>query len=176
MSESRYEKNLELLKKVYRLAERGESGERDAARRMLDKLMKKYHIDEADLSDDAVRDFEFTYHSEYEKTILSQVFYKIAPKRVHGHYRRGKGSRTTLWITCTEAEGLQIGIEYDFYREIWKDEVGMFLRAFIHKHEIYDMSPGHATSDIDAETRRRLAKMINSLQDHELHPMLESNN
>ena len=44
----------QLLKKIKALADRGEGGEALAAAAILDRLMEKYHITEADLRDDAM--------------------------------------------------------------------------------------------------------------------------
>lgn len=50
------DKKAELLKKLKALAERGEAGERETARRKLEELMEKYGADEADLADEALSD------------------------------------------------------------------------------------------------------------------------
>jgi hypothetical protein len=46
------EKKIELIKKLQRLAERGVGGEKEGAQKKLQQLMKKYDIEESDLSDD----------------------------------------------------------------------------------------------------------------------------
>ena len=50
------EKKIELMKKLQRLAERGVGGEKEGAQKKLQQLMKKYNIEESDLSDDKLED------------------------------------------------------------------------------------------------------------------------
>lgn len=52
------EKKIELMKKLQRLAERGVGGEKEGAQKKLQQLMKKYDIEESDLSDDKLEDHE----------------------------------------------------------------------------------------------------------------------
>ena len=89
------EKKVELMKKLQRLAERGVGGEKEGAQKKLQQLMKKYDIEESDLSDDKLEDH------------LNQMY----------HYRSGKGKKTIQGVQCTKAQAIQIGIEYEFYCE-----------------------------------------------------------
>jgi hypothetical protein len=167
------QRNLELLQKLKALAERGEGGEKETAQKMLEKLMVKYGVEEADLSDDKLEDHDFRFHTKYEKRILKQVMYKVADGRDTYTYRYGDGSRTTYGITCTKAEALQIQIEYEFYVNLWYEELDFFLRAFIQKHSIFDLKPGHATSEISEEDLMRMMSMMQGMKDATLNPMLE---
>lgn len=57
------DKKKELLKKLQALAERGVGGERETAERKLKELIKKYGIEEEELNEDKIIDFDFKYHS-----------------------------------------------------------------------------------------------------------------
>lgn len=89
------EKKLELMKKLQALAERGVGGEKEGAQRKLEELMKKYNIEEEDLSDDKLEDFEFKYRTLFEEKLLRQLFYKIVPDYRSKTYRYswGRGSK-----------------------------------------------------------------------------------
>lgn len=50
------EKKIELMKKLQRLVERGVGGEKEGAQKKLQQLMKKYNIEESDLSDDKLEE------------------------------------------------------------------------------------------------------------------------
>ncbi len=167
------ERNLELLKKVKKLAEHGVGGERDAAQALLSRLMKKYDIAEIDLSDDALEERGFTYKTPYERKLLHQLFNKIADDRECYRYRGGKGARTILYLKCTKAEAVQIDIEYDFYKALFAEEVGWLFQAFVQKHKIFDMKPGHATSEISDEDFLRLSALMAGLQDKSPHAPIE---
>jgi hypothetical protein len=171
------EKKRELLKKIQALAERGVGGEKSGAEEKLAALMEKYHIREEDLSDEKEEDFDFRYENSFEEKLLYQIFYKNAPdmyesKRIY-RYKSGKGSRSTVGIHCTKAQGLQIRIEYDFYKELWKEEVDYFLSAFIQKHKLFPTGDGAKSEEVDDKDYRRLQKMMRGLQDKTLNPMIE---
>ena len=170
---SNSDKNIELLKKLKALAEQGVGGERENAQKLLDRLMKKYGVDTADLSDDELSDHMFKFKDRRERKILTQVMYKVATDRRSWFLKWGKGSRSMVGITCTKAEALQIQIEYEFYKALWNEEADFFLEAFIQKHKIFDMRPGHKVDEIDEESARRMRSMMNGMQNRALNPMLE---
>lgn len=173
------EKKLELMKKLMALAERGVGGEKETAQRKLEQLMKKYKIDEADLSEEKTEDFDFRYKNEFEERLLRQLFYKIVPDyRSKSYiYRYGKGSKSTYGINCTKAEGLQIGIEYDFYRELWKEEQDFFFSCFIQKHKIFSMRKEDiegTDSETPIEELLRMQKLMDGMQDRTMAKLIES--
>ena len=171
------EQKKELIKKLQALAERGVGGEKEGARKKLEQLMQKYNIEEADLSEDKVEDYDFKYHNEYEVQLLRQLFYKIVPDyRKHAYiYTRGKGSRSTAGISCTKAQALQIQIEYEFYCDLWKDEVDFFFRSFVQKHRIFG-TPSQKDEDnnkISNDEYMRMVRMMGAMQDKSILPMIE---
>ena len=168
------EKKKELLQKLYALAERGDRGERDAARRQLDKLLEKYNIDEAELADDVIEMHWFTCKNDQERTLFYQICYKVAPDRDTYKKNYGKGQRSQKGIKFTKAESLQIEIELEFYKRLWEEEMEFFLRCFIQKHQIFDTRPGCKTSEIDRKTQLRMSMLMNGMQDRTLHKMIEA--
>ena len=88
-------------------------------------------------------------------------------------YRYGKGSRTTYGITCTKAQAIQIGIEYDFYRDLWKEEQEFLFRCFIQKHAIFNPNPKEAKpSTLSDEEMLRMKQMMQGMQDKSLTAQL----
>lgn len=65
------EKKIELMKKLQRLAERGVGGEKEGAQKKLQQLMKKYNIEESDLSLAGI-----LYHTEAQQQQCSEVVTK----------------------------------------------------------------------------------------------------
>lgn len=134
------EKKIELMKKLQRLAERGVGGEKEGAQKKLQQLMKKYDIEESDLSDDKLEDHEWKYHNDFELRLLKQTIYKVMGKdglNQMYHYRSGKGKKTIQGVQCTKVQAIQIGIEYEFYCETWKEEHDFFFKCFVQKHKIF---------------------------------------
>lgn len=142
--------------------------------------MQKYHIDEADLSDNKLEEFEFKYHNEFERKLLDQIMYKVIGsdflKNQFG-YSWGKGSRSISGIRCTKAEGIQIGIEYEFYTELWKEEQEFFFGCFIQKHSIFQMDKDKrvktAEDKITDEERLRMAHAMIAMQDKTIQQRLD---
>lgn len=167
--------NKELVYKLRALAERGVGGEKEAAAQKLALLMEKYGLDDADLEDEKEEEHDFHFKTEFEKDLLRQLFYKIVPDFSSKTYvyRYGKGSRTTYGITCTKAQAIQIGIEYDFYRDLWKEEQKFLFRCFIQKHAIFNPNPKEAKpSTLSDEERLRMMQMMNGMQDKSLTAQL----
>lgn len=173
------EKKRELLKKLQALAERGVGGEKETAQKKLKQLMKKYGVEDADLSEDEEEDHDFRYHNEFEKKILRQLFYKIVPdfrSRTY-FYQYGKGSKSTYGIRCTKAQALQIQIEYDFYCDLWKEEVDFFMSAFIQKHRIFALPTNREHVDTTPMSKQdilRMGLMMDGMKNKSIQPMLET--
>lgn len=96
-------------------------------------------------------------------------------------YRCGKGSRSIRGVECTEAEGLQLQIEYEFYKQLWQEEMGLFWSAFIQKHRIFSMRPEDTGSDEPMTPEKmeeimRMSQMMGAMQDKTLRPLLETAN
>ena len=67
------DKKKQLLNKLKTLAERGIGGEKETAQRKLKELMKKYGVEEIDLSDEKKENFEFKYKNKFEKQLILQI-------------------------------------------------------------------------------------------------------
>lgn len=168
------DKKMELLKKLKALAESGVGGEQQNAQRKLTELMKKYGVEDADLSDEKLDFAEFRYVDKFDRQILRQCFAKInSDRRVYKI--RGSKQKREYW-KCTKAEEIQARIEFDFYRELWKEEIGIFIQAFIQKHELYAPfeDTGEHAGKVDKETLRRIIAMMHGLQDKELTQRIEA--
>lgn len=173
------DKQRELLKKLQALAERGVGGEKETAERKLKQLIKKYGIEEAELSEDKIMDFDFKYHSKWEQKLLRQLFYRMFGLEYREKtyvYRYGKGSKSIYGIARTQAEGLQLQVEYDFYKALWEEELDLFQQAFIQKHRIFDPNGGSDDTELTPEEIERILRMqqmMNGMQDKSLNPLIE---
>ena len=75
-----------------------------------------------------------------QHSLLLQTIYKVLGKdglNQMYHYRSGKGKKTIQGVQCTKAQAIQIGIEYEFYCETWKEEHDFFFKCFVQKHKIF---------------------------------------
>ena len=158
------EKNIELMKKLMALAERGIGGEKETAKRKLAQLMDKYGVSDADLSDEALEDHEYKYRDQNEKKHERDVLI----------YSQGRGMHSILIFRATKAEAIQAGIEYEFYRQLWKEEQDFLMECFIQKHRLFRLDPDAPTQDLDEETSKRMWQMMQAMEDKQLQRMIES--
>lgn len=122
-----------LLKKLHALAERGEAGEREAAKAALERLSKKYGIAIDELDTEEVKVFEFEFHGDDEKQLLIQIAWKVTNSLGNCSQK----SNQLFVVHCTESQYIEIEFLFDFYKRVWEQEREMLLRAFVDKHGIY---------------------------------------
>lgn len=170
------EKQKALLQKLKALAERGVGGEKEGAERKLKQLMAKYGVDQLELEGDQVSRYEIKYRGEFEKRLLSQIIYRARNDKEGQYHRRyGQGSRSILIVECTKAQEIQIRIEFDFYRELLKEEQELLFQAFIQKHRIFRESSGESEEIRTPEEMERLERMwamMQGLQDKGITPLI----
>lgn len=161
------DKQRELLKKLQALADRGVGGEKEGAKRKIKELIKKYGIEEEELLEDKEEEFEFHFKGEWEKKLLRQLFYKMFglayAQKTYG-YTRGKGSKSTYGIYCTRAEGLQLQVEFEFYKSLYYEELELFQDAFIQKHKIFDLNDRSDDKEYTIEEKQRIARMFQMME------------
>ena len=137
-------KKVELLKKLKALADRGVDGEKVAAEKMLDKLMKKYDVTDEELSADEVSTMVFKYSGAEQKKLLLQIIYKVTNKTdiFYDYINRDSGgvSRTRLGADVTKAQKIEIEFLFDFYVRQYEKECEVFLEAFIQKNQLFGNS------------------------------------
>ena len=132
------EELLEKIKKIKALADRGDRGEKESAKALLEKLMQKHGITEADLEVERVETAWFTYHDELERRILGQVIYTVTGKNPFGCVGGASGrKRKKLGIDCTAAQRLEIEFNYKFFYGAAKKEFEVFLYAFYRKNDLF---------------------------------------
>ena len=174
------EKKKALLQKLKALAERGMGGEKEGAERKLKQLMAKYGVDQLEFEEDQVARYEIKYRGEFEHRLLSQIIYRVRNDKEGQFFRRhGKGSKSILIAECTKAQEIQIRIEFEFYRDLLKEEQELLFEAFIQKHRIFGDSSGEEPEIQTPEEMERLERMwamMAGLQEKSFTPLLENRN
>lgn len=158
------EKNIQLIKKLQELAERGIGGEKETARKKMAALMDKYGVTEKDLTDEKISDHEITYSGKHERKLLYQILYKINHERGVYRYSHGAGRNTILIFRATEAEAVQAQVEFEFYKSLWAEEVDFLLQCFVQKHRIFRTDPDAPTSYASEEETSRMMHMMMGMQ------------
>lgn len=145
----------ELLSKLKKLAEQGIDGEQEQAKKMFDKLCKKYNIDGSKVDTESVQRRTFTF-KEKDKKLLLQIIYKVLNKREITYYiprsdYSNRYKRTKISIYCTEEQEMQINFLFEFYTELYEQELKLFFQAFILKHELHHIFSDVSESDSEPE-------------------------
>ena len=168
---NRKEELLERIKAVKALADRGERGEKENAQALLEKLMQKYGVTEADLELEYMETVFFPYHDELERRILIQVIFSVTGKPPFGCVGGGTGrKRKKCGADCTAAQRLEIEFNHKFFYEAAKKEFEVFLYAFFKKNGIFPpetVVPPRDIEDLEEEelqTLHRAAMMAETME------------
>ena len=109
------ERLLEKIRKVQALANRGADGEKQSAAALLDKLMKQYGIDEAEIAEERLEKCFFRYKTPYERKLLVQVIYTVTgkiPFKCVGSYS-GRARKQVGIILAVSEVGLECQLRPD---------------------------------------------------------------
>lgn len=151
---------IERLLKVKALAEKGEGGERAAAERLLNSLMRQHNISLEDLDSDAKG-----YHLAYigDELIDYKLFAQIAHKFHRGpdklkiaDLRKAPTGHKKVWanaglgpknsnvgLYCTKAEFVEVLSTFEVYREDLHRQEDTFYYAYLDKNNLLIDSDGN---------------------------------
>lgn len=142
------EKTVERIKKLQALAERGVGGEKTTAEKMLQRLLEKNGISTLEeLEEDEAEYFLFSYKGRHEIKLLKQCMYKVlgASEKIISY--RTRGTRQKIGIYCTKAQRIEIELEFEFYRNVFYEELSTFMDAFIQAQQIFPPDAPHGSFD-----------------------------
>lgn len=132
------EKTMQRIKKLKALAERGVGGEKETAAKMLQRLLEKNGISTLEeLEKDEAEYFLFSYKGKHEIKLLKQCVYKVLGYSDHTKYYRTSGKRQKIGVYCTKAQRIEIELEFEFYRNVFYEELTSFMNAFIQAQGIF---------------------------------------
>lgn len=143
------EKTVQRIKKLQALAERGVGGEKETAEKMLQRLLKKNGINTLEeLEKDKVEYSLFSYNGKHEIQLLAQCMYKVLGYSNDTTYFRTKGTRQKIGIYCTKAQRIEIELEFEFYRNVFYEELSSFMSAFIEAQDIFPPDAPESNKDL----------------------------
>ena len=132
------DKLIQRIKKLQALAERGVGGEKETAERMLQRMLEKNGIHSLEeLETDKYEYTLFSYKGEHELTLLQQCIYKVLTNAGDRSCYRTRGTRQKIGIYCTKAQKIEIELEFEFYRNLFYEELKTFVTAFIQAQGIF---------------------------------------
>jgi len=156
---------IDKLKKLLALAERGEQGEAENARRLLEAELRKHGLTFDDIREENKRTRMFKYNSNEERTLLIQVLVNYL------------GSKSDAFNKSTynkykKQVYIDISNMYDFFKAQFRKERKRLLqdmiKAFVQKHRIFDSTPQECQEDdreIDWEELQRIFALSSTMED-----------
>ncbi len=167
-----------LLKKVRALAERGVGGEKDAAAKTLEKLMKKYGISDEELAEETAERVEFKVKDWIENKLIQQVIYMVLGDVPIYEYK-DKRKKNIVFTDCTPAERLEIETAFHFYNNYLKEDFELFYTAFLHTNHIFPpeskvKSDGKPPRERSKQEIFKMAQFMQGMEAHTIHKMIEA--
>lgn len=123
------------MKHLLALSEKGVGGEKENAIKLLNKLMKKYNISEADLKKEELHKHEVRFKTKWQESLIHQIVYMINPERNIYKYTNRKVKIAILELT--DAEWIEHQYLYSIYKKSFEEELELFTSAFIQRNNIF---------------------------------------
>ena len=78
-------------------------------------------------------------------------------------FYHSKGTRQKLGIYCTKAQKLEIEMEFEFYRNVFYEELDIFMSAFINAQGIFPADAPKESFDKFNERDMKVAHMAGGI-------------
>lgn len=155
------DKQIEKLKKIKALAERGIGGEKEGALQLYNKLLAKYELTESDFLEEKVETHWVRFKDYIDAKLIIQLFYKVTGDRTS--YEKIDRRINLVGFDCTEFEYNQFLFYYDFYKEHLQNELDVFISAFIRVNDLYPDETARVKDDEDEEEEKTPEEMAKDL-------------
>ena len=149
------------IEKIKALAERGVGGEQETAKKKLDQLLKANGLTLKSLESEEKQFYLFSYSNKHTKKLLGQIIYKVLGASEPINYYKVKNTRNKLGIYCTPAQKVEIDLDYEFYLNVFDEELTSFMSAFIQKQDLFPSDSPSKNVDLNDLTpaeRERIEK------------------
>jgi len=162
-------KIIELAKKLKALSDKGVGGEKINAEAMLNALMKKHNITIEQIDGEEMIDYFFNITKNEHPMwyqIVKHINYSIKcygefPKKImKGHSLKGN-----YMITCTASEYIEIEAKYNFYTNLYKEELDVFFFAFCKANQLLIDNPNRKDKEMSLEDYNEWKRINNMAQE-----------
>jgi hypothetical protein len=181
-------KAIETAKKIKELADKGIGGEKQNAKELLDRFLKKNNLSLDDLESEEKKDFyldDKEFPKEFE-WILIQIVACIDHSMTDViKYRRLKktpssqkeikkilGYKCFVMLECTAAHYAEISTKFHVYKAAYQKELDLFNYAFMLKNDLMPNEGGKGR-DISDEEADKIVKMASTINKAVAHKQIE---
>lgn len=160
------------LRSLKTLADRGMPGEKENARILLERVMKKYGITEQEIDDQAKEYHTISYTSIWERKLAHQIAHMVTGG--YEVYTSSVKNDRNVYVLCTKAEFVEIKSNYEFYKRALKKDMEIFYSAFVQRNELFpENGEIKDPDDMPPEERERTLRMLMMSQAMERHKKLK---
>ena len=128
------EKVIELAMKLKALAERGEGGEKDKARALMERLLAKHGMTIDDLEVQELKWHSF-HLEEHQALFFHHIVYSVVGMSATVNKHMEKAGEYLVF--CDNMEAIEIEGKFGFYWSWYQKDLDAFVAAFIRKNELY---------------------------------------
>lgn len=104
------------LSKIYELVNRGEGGEKEAAKHALDRLIKRHNLTENDIETILLKKYSFKYSNNLEDWLFNQIHKYFLPNKCLEAYRITSGTRE-IQASFEYVDYVVISTAYEYFRK-----------------------------------------------------------
>lgn len=171
------EKTYSRIIKLKNLAERGVGGEKESAQKKLKEILIANKIScIEELNENNIEVNFFDTKNKYEKQIFAQIcFKKFNGDRERCCFYNKPDDRNRVGIYCTQAEKVELELEFEFYRDLYYDELEYFTNAFIQAQELFpDVPSSSANINESKEDVIKIISLANQIEHRTRHFAIEN--
>jgi len=120
------------LLKVYELVKRGEAGEKDNAKLALDRIFKKYNLDEKSLDSLHLRKYHFKYSTKLELWLIGRIMIHLLNTDTSKAIRDTWGKREVV-IELEYLDFVLLSSAYEYFRRHMKLEYNRLVLPLVKR-------------------------------------------
>ena len=160
------------LRKLLALAERGEGGEKENARRMLDKMLERHGLTIHDLTDERREIRWFPAPKAFDSRLAAQILAKVCGTSDISLYK-SKGRQKQVGVEVTPAEAVEFEIHYDTLRQALAEHFKDAFAAFVQANRLYAPSRQDDAECSLSERDFAVMQMASAITPTPVHQRLE---
>lgn len=170
MIEDIEESVLDKLRKILRLVQEGQSGEKVAATKLLKQLLEKYKLKVEDIQVIKRKKRILLYKNKAEKRLLGGCMDKV----LQGADVYMQKDRLCLYADMSEWEYLQVRELFEFHKNNFYNEFEKLMLAYIHKHVLFHPRESSGESTLSQEEIAEIIAMMSGLSDKSLTKRIQA--
>lgn len=127
------------IEKIMALANQGVGGEKENAKKILDKILKKNGLSLDDFDSENKKTYWFKFNGIYQKKLINQICGNVIDENDYSVWG-SRLKRNIIGFDLTKTQFIEISLRFDLYKKSLENGFDDFFRAFIIKNDIFPKS------------------------------------